>query len=370
VSLLNNKTYIMKSKVLLYTSLLAMPFTAFSQDSTSESSWKDKLPFEISGSVDVYTQTNFTPKFSNEVSNEAFSYNANSFNLGMANLMMKKDVGKVGFMVDLAFGPRAGVANGDEFGGVIKQLYITYRPAKFVELTMGNFSTFFGYELIEPTKNFQYSTSLAFQNGPFYHSGLKANFTKDKFNFLVAVMNQTDTKEVMGRNKFVGSQLGYTAENGGIFLNYVGGSVLEEGNEVVDKAFKHSLDITGTLKIGKEKAALLGLNAALHYQHDRLIEGGDVKSKFYTTYLYAQGPISKSASIGGRVGYFGDPDALAGIGSKNFYDFTVNANLTVGPLTFIPEVRVKYAEEEIFFKNDGSGTKIQPTMLLAAVISF
>ena len=135
----------MNSKLLFYATLLALPFSAFGDETTEEKSWKDKLPFEISGSVDVYTQTNFTPKVSNEVSYEAFSYNANSFNIGMANLMMSKDIGKVSFMADLAFGSRAMAANGDEFGGAIKQLYIAYRPADFVEITMGTFSTFFGY---------------------------------------------------------------------------------------------------------------------------------------------------------------------------------------------------------------------------------
>lgn len=368
--LLTNKTYIMNLKVLFYFSILAVPFSVLGNNLPEETSWKDKIPFDISGSVDIYTQTNFAPKITNEVSNEAFSYNANSFNLGMANLMMSKDIGKVGFMVDLAFGPRAKVANGDEFGGIIKQLYVNYHPKDFVELTFGNFSTYFGYELIEPTKNFQYSTSIAFQHAPFYHTGIKANFTKDKWNFLVAVMNQNDTKEVLTRNKFVGSQVGYTTENGAIFLNYVGGSVLEQGNELINKAFKHSIDLAGTINIGKKKEGLLGLNAAMHYLHEKLREGGDIRSKSYTTYLYAQGPVAKNASVGGRVGYFGDPNGLADIGTKNFYDFTVNANLTVGPLTFIPEVRVKYAEDKIFFKNDGSETKVQATMLLAAVYSF
>ncbi len=45
----------------------------------------------------------------------------------------------------------------------IKQLYMTYAPADWVEFTVGNFSTFFGYELIEPQNNFNYSTSLAFK---------------------------------------------------------------------------------------------------------------------------------------------------------------------------------------------------------------
>jgi len=360
----------MKKNLFFYASMLAMPFVSDAQTDSTETTWKDKLPFEISGSVDAYVQTNFTPKVTNDVGYEAFSYNANSFNLGMANLMLSKDFGKVGFMADLAFGPRAFAANGDGFAGVIKQLYLTYKPAEFVELTMGTFSTFFGYEVIEPTGNFQYSTSLAFQNGPFYHTGLKANFTKDKINFMVAVMNPTDTKEVLTRKKFVGSQLGYSADNGGIYLNYVGGSFLDEEDQTMKSSFRHSLDVTGTINVGKEKGGLLGLNAALHYQNDKTAADEVIKSKYYTTYLYAQGPVADFLSVGGRLGYFGDPDGLAGIGSKSFFDATVNANIYVGPLTFIPEVRVKYANEELFFKNDGSGSKIQPTMLLAAVISF
>lgn len=367
--MLKNKTHIMKSKLLQIATLFALPFSLFAQDSTG-TSWKDKLPFDISGSVDVYTQTNFAPKAGNEVSHEAFSYNANTFNLGMANLMISKDFGKVGFMADLAFGPRASVANGDEFAGVIKQLYLTYKPAEFVELTLGNFSTYFGYEVIEPTGNFQYSTSLAFQNGPFYHTGFKANFTKDKWNFMVAAMSPNDAKEVWSRRKYVGSQLGYTGDNGGAYLNYVGGNHVDAGDEFIQKSFRHSLDLTGTYNVGKEKGGLVGINAALHYQSDKLYTGETAKTKYYTTYLYAQGPVAEWASLGGRVGYFGDPDALAGIGSKNFYDFTVNANLTVGPMTFIPEVRVKYSNESIFYKNDGGASKVQPTMLLAAVLSF
>jgi hypothetical protein len=348
--------------------MMAMPLGVFAQEE-EESSWKDKLPFEISGSVDVYVQTNFTPKVGSEVANESFSYNANSFNLGMANLMMSKQIGKVGFMADLAFGPRAIAANGADYS-FIKQLYVTYAPADWVELTMGNFSTFFGYELIEPTNNFQYSTSMAFQNGPFFHTGLKANFTKGNWNFLAAIMNPTDTKEVFTRKKFVGSQLGYSGENGGVFLNYVGGSFLEDGDTIIEKSFRHSLDLTGSIGIGKEKGGLIGVNAALHFQADSPFEGDKIKSKYYTAYLYAQGELTKSFSLGGRLGYFGDPDQLAGVGSKSHIDATINANVKIGPLTLIPEVRVKYADEEIYFKNDGSASKIQPTMLLAAVLGF
>lgn len=148
---------------------------------------KSKIPFDISGSVDVYVQTNFNGKQTNSVSNRAFYTKANSFELGMVNLILKKKVKKVGFVADLGFGPRAEAANNTLYSNTIlaiKQLYVSYAPADWVELTLGNFSTFFGYELIEPQNNFNYSTSLAFQNGPFYHTGFKANFTVKNGIFL------------------------------------------------------------------------------------------------------------------------------------------------------------------------------------------
>jgi hypothetical protein len=356
----------MKKNILFYAAMAAMPFSGMAQDEAE--SWKDKLPFDISGSVDAYVQTNFTPKATSEVANESFSYNANSFNLGMANLMLSKQIGKVGFMVDLGFGPRAVAANGSDYSA-IKQLYVSYAPADWVELTFGTFSTFFGYELIEPTNNFQYSTSLAFQNGPFFHTGLKANFTKDKFNFLVAVMNPTDTKEIFERRKFVGAQLGYTGDNGGVYLNYVGGSQVEPGDEVLSSAFRHSIDLTGSIGIGAEKGGLIGVNAALHYESGTALDE-DYKAKYFTAYLYAQGDLSEKFAVGGRLGYFGDYDGLVGLGTKAHFDATVNAKVTIGPLALIPEVRVKYAKDEIYLDNKSTGSKIQPTMLLAAVISF
>jgi hypothetical protein len=361
----------MKAKLLFAMAAASLPLLSSAQSEVLENVL-DKLPFDISGSVDAYVQTNFTPKATSDVANESFSYNANSFNLGMANLMLSKQIGKVGFMVDLGFGPRAVAANGSDYSA-IKQLYVSYAPAEWVELTFGTFSTFFGYELIEPTNNFQYSTSLAFQNGPFFHTGLKANFTKDKFNFLVAVMNPTDTKEVFERRKFVGAQLGYSGDNGGVFLNYVGGSQVGPDDDGLANAFRHSLDLTGSIGVGAEKGGLIGVNAALHYESGTLTDGEveeDYKAKYFTAYLYAQGDLSEKFAVGGRLGYFGDYDGLVGLGTKAHFDATVNAKVTIGPLALIPEVRVKYAKDEIYIDNKSTGSKIQPTMLLAAVISF
>ena len=278
---------------------------------------KAKIPFEISGSADVYVQTNFNGKQTNAVLNRAFAPKANSFELGMINIIMKKKVKKVGFVADLGFGPRAEAANNTLYSNTIlaiKQLYVTYAPADFVEFTLGNFSTFFGYELIEPQNNFNYSTSLAFQNGPFYHTGFKANFMVKKFNFLVGFFNDTDTKADNDRNKYVGAQAGYTGDNGGVYLNFVGGN--EPTSFFVDdtlefsayKNYKNSYDLTGSIKLGKDKKGKLGVNVAYHqFRFKETKESKVTRNKYLTTYLYGQVDISERASIGGRVGYFYNP---------------------------------------------------------------
>lgn len=354
-----------------------------SEDSVTLETTKKEFPIDISGSVDVYSQTNFLGKVNNNVYHRAFYPRANAFNLGMFNLMMSKKIGKVGFMADIGFGPRAEAANNTIYSNsiiAIKQLFVSYSPAEFVDITLGNFSTFFGYELIEPQNNFNYSTSLAFQNGPFYHTGIKANFKKDKFNFLVGFFNDTDTKDDEDRNKYVGAQAGYTGDNGGVYVNFIGGNepatfIVGEDEVAAYKNYKHSYDLTGSIKLGEEKKGKLGINAALHsYRFKELKDSDPEKAMYYTTYLYGQYDINERGSIGGRIGYFNDKDRVAPYvigGADNYLDFTITAQAKIGNLRFIPELRFDVASEPVFYKRDGSvNSKLQTVLGLAAVYSF
>jgi hypothetical protein len=347
-------------------------------------SFKSKIPFEINGSVDVYVQTNFNGKQTNTVLNRAFYPKANSFELGMINLIMKKKIKKAGFVADIGFGPRAEAANNTLYANTIlaiKQLYVTYAPADFVEFTLGNFSTFFGYELIEPQNNFNYSTSLAFQNGPFYHTGFKANFTVKKWNMLVGFFNDTDTKSDNDRNKYVGAQVGYTGDNGGVYLNFVGGN--EPTTFTVDdtlvfsayKNYKNSYDLTGSVKLGKEKKGKLGVNVAYHqFRFKEYKNSKIVRNKYFTSYLYGQYDINNRASLGARAGYFYNPDGAAiyvAGPSKHFVDFTLSAHIMIiGGFMLIPEYRMDFATQQVFLDRKGGNSKFQHVLGLSAVYAF
>ena len=101
-----------------------------------------------------------------------------------------------------------------------------------VTLTLGNFNTFLGYEVISPTANFNYSTSYMFSYGPFSHTGIKADFSFDGgFSLMLGGFNATDYTEFQptagthpdfpdsDANYFGGIQLGYEFDSGGAWLN-------------------------------------------------------------------------------------------------------------------------------------------------------
>ena len=92
----------------------------------------------------------------------------------MVNTVFSYKSGKSGVVADLAYGPIANAANAYE--GAINQLYAFYKASDKVTLTLGQFNTFYGYEVISPSGNFNYSVYYLFNAGPFSHTGFKLDY--------------------------------------------------------------------------------------------------------------------------------------------------------------------------------------------------
>ncbi len=321
-----------------------------------------KLPFEVSGFVDVYYGYSFTE---NPLPT-SFTETTNSFSLGMANLVFSRE-GKVGFVADLAVGPRAEVANG--FSGTtlsaIKQLYVTYSPADWLTFTFGNFGTHVGYEVIDAPANINYSTSYMFSNGPFYHTGLKADVAlSENFGAMVGLFDDTDSKLDFTPGKHLGAQLSYANESVGIYLNYIGGKDLE-GDSLTSDVSGRQVDLTATFQLSD--ALGLGVNAT---SKTNAVAESDNTSWFGGA-LYANYAFSESFTLGLRGEYIGDPDGeILGIPDGNVLSLTASGNIHIGALTIIPEFRVDMAAEEAFPDEGGKFTKTLPVALVAAVYSF
>ena len=94
----------------------------------------------------------------------------------MASVKFDYKTPKVELVTDLGFGKRAKEFSytDDGISAAIKQLYISYSPASWLKFTAGSWSTHVGYEVLDAYLNRNYSMSYMFTNGPFSHTGLKA----------------------------------------------------------------------------------------------------------------------------------------------------------------------------------------------------
>ncbi|MDO9551304.1 MULTISPECIES: porin [Rhodonellum] len=357
----------------------------------------------ITGSVDAYYRANFNAPNKGEFAQApATSFgNLPGFSLGMANLIATYEGKKVGFVADLVFGPRGedavfgsplyagGLAGSSQ---IVNQLYVYWSVNDAVTLTMGNFNTFLGYEVISPTGNFNYSTSYMFSYGPFSHTGLKADFAlTDKWSFMAAVMNPTDMTEfnLAGSYTF-GAQLGYATDAGSTYLNLIYGDQdgrldtdfpLTSGQSSMGSTFQ--IDLTTGFNLSETIYA--GLNATYNTSAAGEIFNGSSVSDvdgdgagFYGIAGYLQAATSEKFSIGTRAEYFkvfnGGLGGVVGTnaaGDGSVFALTLTGNAKVAKnLTIIPELRLDTMKEDFFVNPSLSPTKNLSSFILAAVFSF
>lgn len=326
---------------IIFTFLLASSLLVNAQE-------KEEKTFTLSGSVDTYFRGNISGGNFDTAPGSSFA-NQPGFALGMINLIAAYEGEKVGFVADMVYGPRGADAVFNSVGNsssIVNQLYAYWNVSEKVTLTIGNFNTFLGYEVISPTANFNYSTSYLFSYGPFSHTGIKADFVLgEETSLMLAVMNPTDATEFNPNGSYAfGAQLGFSGQ----FLNFL----YDQGAYEID--FTGGFDLSETF--------FLGVNAAYF--------SGDDAPGFYGAALYPQIATSDSFKIGLRTEYFQETDGIfgaigTGVADSSVFATTLTGNYTIGSLTIIPELRLDSASEAAFV-----GDKALSSFALAAVYSF
>lgn len=341
-------------KKLITLSMFFIAFSLFAQEEETE----EKKSFNFSGSIDAYYRANLTaPNDENAIAPGTSFANLPGFALGMANLIASYEGEKIGFVADLVFGPRGTDAifaspMYSDTGNIINQLYAYWNVSESVTLTMGNFNTFLGYEVISPVPNFNYSTSYLFSYGPFSHTGLKADIAlSDDFSLMLGVFNDTDLTEFNPTGDYaVGAQLGYKDQ----YLNIL-----------LDPSF-FEIDFTGGFDISEE--FYLGINAAyLSYDDD----GG-----FIGAALYPQYTLTETFTLGLRAEYFDQEvnssfDAIGTGMDSSVFAATLTGSFTIKDYLIIkPELRIDDASDDAFINNDLEPTKSLSSFVLAAIYQF
>jgi hypothetical protein len=341
-----------------------------------ETATTEKPGLKINGYVDTYYKSNLGYN-GGAIANDGLSPYGDSFELGNVNLKLSQDFGKAGFVAQLAYGSRAELANFDSTPStsvMIQQAYVYYKPTDKVTLTAGNFSTFVGYEVIDAPANFHYSVSNLFQNGPYYHTGVKADVNLGEgLGLMLGVFNEMDRKsnEIKGKDVSTGknvdptsslnggAQLKYNKDNMNVYLNYLGG---EDAG-----ILRNQIDLVADYRMDK---IYLAINPTFVTFNPDAIKS----SSWYGAAGYAQYTVSDKVSIGGRLGYIKNEDKvglLTGGNDEEMFDITLSAPLTLAPgLKIIPEIRMDQSKNDVYTDADGEATNQQFTLGLAAMYSF
>jgi Putative beta-barrel porin-2, OmpL-like. bbp2 len=345
------------SKFLLFFSVFFINLSNSMAHSATDSTAN---PLKISGSADMYYQYSLKRTALPTI----FTEQPSSFALGMASVKLEKNVKNVGFVADLAWGPRAENANGSIGTSLasIKQLFVTYAPSNKLKFTFGSFFTHVGYEVTDPT-NLNYSTTYGFSKGPFFHTGLKADYTiNDNWSLMAGYFDQTDRKFDVKKPRNAGAQLAYHKDDFKVYFNYLGGKISDDTSGLNVQ----QVDVTAIYQVSTQFG--LGFNAT-----DKVYLRKNLKkTNWISVALYENYAVNDQFTLALREEYFTDKAGEAlGTLDNSIFTTTLSGNYKINALTLMTELRLDHANKNSFWDSKKNlATNQLPVFLFAAVYVF
>ncbi len=333
----------------------------------------------FSGYVDVYYSYNVIPDaLRNSDSsvaqrtntNRVFDVQHNAFTLGL--IQTRLDIGNDDWQIvaDLVHGPNAELGN---FGNIsesgsltsttIKQAYVSAN-FKGVTLTVGQYNTHVGYEVIEAYLNSHYSLSYAFGAGPFYHVGAKLEYSPVSWlGLMVGIVNGWDSSlngDLNQAKSFAAQASLFPWAGSSIYINYVVGKESEENG------LRNIIDLTSSYVINPFIS--LGSNVVFGTEYVTAKQAADLwfGAAAYIDYtINPDKPIVYMLSL--RLEYFRDENNVR-IFEGNAIGLTLTGTISFfrGAFLLKPEIRFDRASQDNFFRT----SQYQTTVALASIGTF
>lgn len=371
----------------------------------------------VSGYIDSYYLTAFNrPKSGNllgvdQLAGRAFDRLPDQFALGLVQAKLQYSNRKSDLVIDLTFGPTAELGNfGNTTGAfnpyrsqspyvaalygtsaAIKQAYFTYRVLPKLSFTVGQFGTHIGYEVIDAPLNYNYSVSNLFNNGPFYHVGLKAAYALTaNTSLMVGVVNNWDNLTDDNTQKSLIGQFSFKPRpTWTVYLNWIGGYADDTFLNAQVKAgnlaggfghyYRNLYDATMTYQVTPK--FYLGLNAAYGryaFNSENAAEDVLFREKFGSATpdwggvaLYSNYAFTDVLGLGVRYEYFNDSNQVRYmLAVNNSVTITAPVTLAAGKLLVKPEFRLDTALSNYYETSSGQGTHTQTTLGVAFIYKY
>jgi hypothetical protein len=281
----------------------------------------------------------------------SFTNSNQSLQLGMASVKIDQVIGKFAGSLDLGLGKRAEEISYNDQGWstLVKQGFLSYAPNAKLKFTVGKWATHIGYELPDAYLNRNYSMSYAFSYGPFFHTGVKAEFVLGgKTAMMLGLAEPTDVISAKVQPKMILAQLSTATKNEKLkaYLNYQGGLDKSQFDLVLNGVVnnKWGINYDGTIC---NIAGNSWTSNAIYFNYDyNSIFGFALRSEL-----------------------FDDAKNVVGVGSSIFQN-TFSMNVHFKKLTVIPELRMDNAKDPIFLNKLMASTGTAGSFLIAAVYKF
>jgi len=344
--------------------VITLTFTTSAQTSHDSTPHRPTPALIVTGSVDLYYRYDLSRTDKNNFT--SFTNTHNQFTLGSAGVKLEHRTTRVDMVADLAVGPRQKdfAYNDKGITQAIKQLYISYTFNNWLKITGGTWATHLCYESPDAAANRNYSMSYLFTNGPFSHTGVKADFTTGKSGLMIGIANPKDYRSIPSdahNNKNIIAQYSYApTDNLKIYLNYIGGRDIEDNRT-------HQYDLVLTARTSSFFS--LGFNGSLN-KSSLASEKYSSSHSWWGSALYLNIDPKSWFGLTLRSEYFNDEKGVCLPAPASLLATTLSANFKIDGFTFIPEFRLENANTPIYTHHDGNPTHSAGSFLFAAVYSF
>ena len=317
--------------------------------------------FKVTGSVDAYFNANLTSQNDEGAFDDYSVFNDDSgFSAGLANVTLSYQGETVGFIADLAYGPRMDTYNP---GNKVNEAYMYWNVNEKVMLMMGRFNNWMGYETLSAANNFHYTMSHQFTYSTRNFNGLVAQFDLgNDFRAGVGVMNPAEVTTMNDSGDYsIGAGITYKGKTGLSFLSTQSASYYD-----FKTAFKVNDNLNVKLNAHKADFGVDDAFTGQQWTASQLALVGLGAEGFTSITAYPQLKSSDSLSWGLRLEYMMLDDEA----DTTVFSPTLTARYSIGDFTIIPELRVDKASEELFRDNENKLDKGNAALILAAVYTF
>jgi hypothetical protein len=323
--------------------------------------------FNFTGWVDAYYSKMFNAPNQEVTQLQAFNLTANKMSLNSATGSFSYDPAPVGFKFDIGYGRTydsfmISEPKKTDWARYVINAYASFKPAawKGLQIDFGKFVTSAGAEVTESHLNWNYSRSLLFAYGPYYHFGVRAAAPVTSSWTLGGSLTQG--WNVISDNNS-GKTVGITSVNTlgkvSIANNYYTGP---ENNNTT-KGWRNFYDLVTTVNWNDRVSTYVNFDVGSNKSPD------GVNSTFLGIGSSTRIALTKHFAISPRIEWYNDADGFMTGTAQQIKEFTITgeAKLNESFLTRL-EYRKDWSDSPYFVRDATSGNLYKDQQLF--LVSF